>query len=196
MDESPRSSPEFSSADGKGSGFSKSAGKLLQSVLYLCIVAVLIVAAYDGFSLSHEKASTELSLSRLTEVRGLIEPTRRHLAPEYSDASGRLVADPPSDPGSLLDPETIELAHYVDAGSQTQLVDWDGFQNHLAEATGKKVVRREYRNSVDDVAAVKAGTIHVVALHAADTPYIVNNAGFVPVAVLGTEAGALVIVWI
>ena len=28
------------------------------------------------------------------------------------------------------------------------------------------------------------------ALHAADTPYVVNNAGFIPVAVVGTESGA------
>ena len=82
------------------------------------------------------------------------------------------------------------LAHYQDADAETQLVDWDALQARLAEATGKKIVGQEYLNSADDVAALKAGTIHIVALHAADAPYVVNNAGFVPVAVLGSEDGA------
>ena len=93
-------------------------------------------------------------------------------------------------PQELLDPETLVLAHYQDADADTQLVDWEAFQSHLGEVTGKKVVGQEYLNSADDVAAIKAGNIHVVALHAADVPYVVNNAGFIPFAVLGTEAGA------
>jgi phosphonate transport system substrate-binding protein len=40
------------------------------------------------------------------------------------------------------------------------------------------------------VAAVQAAKIHLVALHAADVPYLVNQAGFVPWAVLGSAQGA------
>jgi len=69
-------------------------------------------------------------------------------------------------------------------------VDWNEFQSHLAEVTGKKVNLRNYTNSVEDVAAVKEGKIQVVALHAADTPYLVNNAGFIPVAVLANDGTA------
>ena len=56
--------------------------------------------------------------------------------------------------------------------------------------TGRKVETRVYQNTPDEVAAVKDGKMHVVALHAADTPYLVNNAGFIPVAVVGTDGGA------
>ena len=69
-------------------------------------------------------------------------------------------------------------------------MNWEGFKAHLAAATGKKVSLIEYYNSTDDIAAVQAGKIHVVAMHAADVPYAVNNAGYVPIAVLGTEAQA------
>ena len=100
------------------------------------------------------------------------------------------MADVPSDPATLLDPDTLVLAHYIDADAETQLVDWDALRTVLEQATGKKILLQEYQNSADDVAEVKAGSIHLVALHAADAPYIVNNAGFVPFAVLGTEAGA------
>jgi phosphonate transport system substrate-binding protein len=101
-----------------------------------------------------------------------------------------LLADAPGDPDKLIDPDTLILAHYVDADDDAQLVDWAALQAQLAEATGKNIVGREFWNSADDVAAVKAGKVQLVALHAADTPYLVNNAGFIPVAVLGTEAGA------
>ena len=101
-----------------------------------------------------------------------------------------MLADPPSDPKDLLNPDTLVLAHYVDGDVDKQLVDWDALQAALEQETGKKVVRQQYDNSVDDVAEVKAGKFQLVALHAADAPYIVNNAGFIPIAVLGTEAGA------
>jgi phosphonate transport system substrate-binding protein len=61
----------------------------------------------------------------------------------------------------------------------------------LAQHTGKKVVAHPYTNTAADVADFKDGKTHVVALHAADTPYLVNNAGLTPVAVLGSSSGAI-----
>jgi phosphonate transport system substrate-binding protein len=90
----------------------------------------------------------------------------------------------------LLNPETIVVAHYQDVDKTTQIVDWDAFQAFLSKATGKKVVLAEYQNSADDIAAIKQGKTQVVALHAADAPYIVNNAGFVPVAILADDSTA------
>ena len=61
----------------------------------------------------------------------------------------------------------------------------------MAQVTGKHVETQMYTNAPGDVLAVKDGKIHVIALHAADAPYLVNNAGFIPVAVLGTSTGAI-----
>ena len=127
---------------------------------------------------------------RLVAWHGIVEPVRKRLAPEYADKSGRLVADRPSEPEKLIDPDTLVLAHYQDAEVETQAVDWEQYRSALAEATGKKVERSEYHNSADDVDAIKAGKVHVVALHAADAPYVVNHAGLVPIGVLGNEGGA------
>ena len=118
------------------------------------------------------------SIDHLSELRGLVQPVQKHLAPEYSDKDGRLLADPPSNRKDLLDPDTLVLAHYIDADVDKQLVDWEALQADLAQATGKTVLLQEYLNTADDVAAVKAGAIQIVALHAADAPYVVNNAGF------------------
>src|SRR5262249_18296196 len=74
--------------------------------------------------------------------------------------------------------------------ADVQAVDWEDLQAQLAKATGKQVITQEFRNVADEIAAVKTGKIQIVALHAADTPYLVNNAGYIPIAVLGSEAGA------
>jgi phosphonate transport system substrate-binding protein len=175
------------------SASARSSGKIhliTRVALYVSLAVVLGLVIDRGLRERSEQATLRASNDRLAWVRGLTQPSQKHLAAEYSDKGGRLLADPPADAEKLLDPETLVLGHYVDAGEEAQLVDWPALQAQLAEATGKNVVTQEFWNSADDVAAVKAGKIQLVALHAADTPYLVNNAGFIPVAVLGTEAGA------
>jgi phosphonate transport system substrate-binding protein len=172
------------------SGSGRFVRAILWTVLFLTITTALAMMGYAAFRATQEQTGLKVSADRLKQLRGLIQPARKRLAPEYSDREGRLLADPPNDPEQRFDPDTLVLAHYTDADADTQSVDWDDFQAQLAKATGKKVVSQEYLSSADDVAAVKAGKIQIVALHAADAPYLVNNAGFIPVAVLGTEAGA------
>ncbi len=127
---------------------------------------------------------------RLMAQFGLSVPSRKGLAPGYVDKDGGLLADAPSDAKKLLDPDTLVLASYEGDDDDRERVDWQSFADRLAAATGKQVHLRTYENTADQVAEIKAGKIHIVALHSADTPYVVNNAGFIPVAVLGTEQGA------
>jgi len=151
-----------------------------------CAVGVVCFAEYRA---TQEQEAIAKSRDVLVAKHGLMPTADKRLSPEYFDKNGRLMADPPLDAEKLLDPDTVVLAHYVDTDVDVQPVDWEGFREKLASVTGKKIVLQPYDNSADDVAAVKAGRIHVVALHGADTPYIVNNAGFIPVAVLGTSTG-------
>lgn len=159
-------------------------------IAYVALAGAVAAVVYSEMRSRQDRAAFKSQEERLLAQRGITSSSERQLSPEYTDAKNRLVADPPSDPAALLDPATIVLAHYVDTEADVQPVDWKGFQEHLARATDKEVVVREYWNSPDDVAGLKTGDIHIVALHSADTPYLVNNAGLVPVAVLGTETGA------
>jgi len=156
----------------------------------LSATGALAILSYTTFRTSSDQAALKATEDRLVAWHGLTKQTRKRLSPEYSDKSGRLLADPPSNAAKLVDPDTLVVAHYEDADADAQLVDWDAFQAHLAKAVGKTVVRQPYLNTADEIAAIKAGTVHIVAMHAADAPYVVNHAGFVPVAVLGTEDGA------
>jgi len=163
-------------------------GGLLRAAFYMTLVVAIGTTAYAVIRLVQEKVRIAEAQDHLAASRGLIRPVRKRLAPQFSDKHGRLLADTPTDPKQLLDPDTLVLAHYNDAEEDVQLVDWNALCDQLAQATGKDVVEQEYTNSADDVLAVKAGKYHIVALHAADAPNIVNVAGFIPVAVLGAEA--------
>lgn len=167
-----------------------SGAKAGRAILYLALAAAIVVAGYAMLGAARDRSLARETQDRLVAYHGLRQAAQKRLAPDYFDKDGNLLADPPSDASQILDPDTLVLAQYRDADADTQIVDWEAFSNHLAHATGKKVISQEYLNGADDVAAMKAGAIHVVALHAADAPYVVNNAGFVPFAVLGTDAGA------
>lgn len=190
MSEYSRSMPERSASEISNWGLQSPRRKLLRTLLYCSLGVTICVMAYSALRIRHDRATMKEAQDRLVALRGLVQPTGRHLSNEFIDQDGGLLADPPSDPRKLLDPETLVVAHYAGDADDVAPVDWDGFHTHLSQATGKKVVGQEYTNSAQEVEAVKDGKIHLVALHAADTPYLVNNAGFVPVAVLGTPSGA------
>ncbi len=166
----------------------------MRVILYLVLAAAITAVSYMAFQASQARAQLRKVQDSSVAGIGVVEAGEKHLATQYSDKSGRLLADPPSDASQLINPDTIEIAcidvPVDDPDADASEVDWKEFQAHLAEVTGKKVNLRHYTNSAEDVAAVHDGKVQVVALHAADTPYLVNNAGFVPVAVLANEGTA------
>jgi phosphonate transport system substrate-binding protein len=163
----------------------------IRLAVYLVLAASLGVAAFDAYQAMQARASVTQTQATLVQGMGLVEQAHKHLAAEYTDSTGKLVADAPTDPAKLLDPTEIVLAYTDDADTDNQQVDWKQLADNIAKATGKKVTLQPYQNTVGDVASVKAGKIQIVALRAADTPYIVNNAGFVPIGVLGGKSGAI-----
>ncbi|MGD9646807.1 MAG: PhnD/SsuA/transferrin family substrate-binding protein [Pirellulales bacterium] len=173
-----------------GPGSKSTSGTILLVVLGGGMLVAIVSLAYSSYRFTREKADLQAAQNRLVMQHGLIDPVGRQLAPLYVDQNGDSLADPPSDPRQQLDPDTLVVAYYRDADADTQPVAWEDFQAHLAQATGKQVTCQEYYNTANELDAIKAGAIQVIALHAADTPYLVNNAGFVPVAVVGTQAAA------
>ena len=168
-----------------------SAVVLLRVILYGGLVAALAAVGYNWFiSLSDQEARRK-SDDRLVAFHGLSVATQQKLATGYADSDGNLLADPLSaDSADALDPETLVLAYYYGDDPEDNRIDWEGLQSKVAETTGRQVEAQPYMNSAREVAAIKNGEIHLVVVHAADTPYLVNNAGFVPVGVLGTQAEA------
>jgi phosphonate transport system substrate-binding protein len=158
--------------------------------MLFCLALAVGVGAFSGYK--SFKIGKDLSESKQTMVESLgVRPvTIRHLAPRYSDSIGNLFAEPPADPAKLINPETLVLAYGEDSDLDEQPIRWESFQEYLSKVTGKKVTTQIYNHTADDVKAIADSEIHIVALHAADTPFVVNNAGLVPVAILGNESAA------
>lgn len=189
MNEPPRSTDKVT-LSGANAGVAHPGMAIVRGALYCGVVAATAVVAVMAYRAVGDQQSLKRSQDRLVTYIGLTKSVSKRLAPEYLDADGGMLADPPTAEDKLIDPQELVVAHYDGDEDDTERVNWDALQAQLCQVTGKKVVHRPYLNSADEVAAIKAGEIHVVAAHAADTPYLVNNAGFVPVAVLGSAAGA------
>jgi phosphonate transport system substrate-binding protein len=121
----------------------------------------------------------------------LVDANPKKLAAGFTDTQGTLLADPPTDASKLLDPPTIVIGHLEDKDdSDTPDISWPAFDKHLSEAIGRPVTDTVVENGPSQIGKIKAGQITVMALHAADAPFLVNNCGYHPVAVLGDESGA------
>ena len=115
------------------------------------------------------------------------------LAPEYQDADGDLVADPPADPAKFLKLEEIAFTVVPSEDPEQQKREQEAWQDFLAaleKATGKKVKYLSEVTGTDaQLAAVREGRLHVTAFNTGLVPAAVNTAGFVPLFAPADAAG-------
>jgi phosphonate transport system substrate-binding protein len=173
-------------ANGSSSGF----GTILRVVLFVCLLGVLLYAGTVALHTMQARENQRQTEDSTVQSTGLITPAPKMLASKFTDKQGRLLADPPDSPDQLADPNPIVLAHIGGSDAENPGTDWAEFEAYLARSTGRKVVDRDFDNSADQLAEIGKGNITIVALHAADAPFLVDNYGFQPAAVLGNEGGA------
>lgn len=173
--------------DGSHVGGRGRAGGYVRIVIWLCLAVVV------GFSLDSARQTwvsrSDASGNSASVVRtmGLVQTGSKRLAPQFIDAKGRLLADPPTAPGQFIDPPTLIVAHIDSTDAENPGLSWLDFEKHLSTATGKPVTDMVYRNDDESLKQIKDEKLTLVALHAADTPFLVNNFGFQPTAVLGAD---------
>lgn len=158
-------------------------------VLFLCLAGVVGYVAADAIRTMGVKNALLQNEQSAVVSSGLITPAPKHLASRFTDAHDRLLADPPTAPDQLINPDTLTIAH-LDNSDEIPGPSWADFDQHLQEETGKSVADVPYDGTPEQFARITAGKITLVAVHAADAPFLVNNYGFEPVAVLGNEQGA------
>ncbi len=169
-------------------------GKYSMITRIFLLLCILVAVAYVGNSwLSWRQAGADQASNEQTVIRslGIIEPSAKHLSSQFTDTQGTLLADAPKDPSQLINPDTLVVGHLEDSDNDSPEISWKAFNAHLAKATGKKVVELIYDNGPEQMSRIRAGEVSVVALHAADVPFLVNNYGYHPVAVLGAKDGAI-----
>ncbi len=117
-------------------------------------------------------------------------PQRGALDARYCDRDGDLVADAPQNPREQADPSVLIFAYTPVEDPAVYRRVWDGFLEHLARVTGKRVQFFAVQNNAAQIEAMRAGRLHVAGYNTGATPVAVNCAGFVPVAMMASNAGA------
>lgn len=107
----------------------------------------------------------------------------------YCDANGDLVADAPTDPAELNDPNTLVFAYTPVEDPAVYADIWAPFIAHLEDATGKDVQFFAVQSNSAEVEAMRSGRLHIAGFSTGPTPFAVNLAGAVPFAIMGAEDG-------
>ncbi|MFW8595535.1 phosphate/phosphite/phosphonate ABC transporter substrate-binding protein [Cribrihabitans neustonicus] len=107
----------------------------------------------------------------------------------YCDADGDLVADTPTDPAKLSNPDTLVFAYTPVEDPAVYADIWEPFIAHLEEVTGKDVQFFAVQSNSAEVEAMRSGRLHVAGFSTGPTPFAVNLAGAVPFAIMGAEDG-------
>ncbi|GAB3673212.1 phosphate/phosphite/phosphonate ABC transporter substrate-binding protein [Salinisphaera aquimarina] len=114
---------------------------------------------------------------------------RGDLASIYCDADGDLVADAPSNPGELQDPDTLVFAYTPVEDPAIYADIWEPFIEHLSKVTGKDVRFFAVQSNAAEIEAMRSNRIHIAGFSTGPTPFAVNLAGAVPFAIMGTDEG-------
>lgn len=130
-----------------------------------------------------------LTLAGVTNARAQSCENRGALDSRYCDQNGDLVADTPSDPSELVNPDTLVFAYTPVEDPAIYEDIWQPFIDHLEKVTGKKVRFFAVQSNSAEVEAMRSGRLHIAGFSTGPTPFAVNLAGAVPFALMGAEDG-------
>jgi phosphonate transport system substrate-binding protein len=115
---------------------------------------------------------------------------RGTLDKQYCDYDGDLVADLPLDSKKWVNPGTIIFSYTPVEDPAVYAKVWDGFVQHMAKTTGKKVVFFPVQSYAAQYEAMRSGRLHVAGVNTGGNPVAVSCAGFVPFAMMASENGS------
>ncbi|MCP8688388.1 phosphate/phosphite/phosphonate ABC transporter substrate-binding protein [Marinobacterium sedimentorum] len=105
---------------------------------------------------------------------------------KFCDENKDLVADSPKDASEWRDPSTLVFTYTPVEDPAVYKDAFKEFQQHLSEATGKKVIYYTVHSNAAEVEAIRSGRLHIAGFSTGPTGYAVNLGGYVPIAVKGT----------
>ena len=135
---------------------------------------------------------TPLKFARLAVILALaalptLASAQFKLDPRYTDADGDMVADTPTAAKDWVDPATLVFAYTPVEDPAVYAKVWQGFLDHLAKVTGKKVVFFPVQSNAAQLEAMRAGRLHVTGFNTGGNPLAVACAGFVPFAMMASH---------
>ncbi len=118
------------------------------------------------------------------------ECPRGTLDTRYCDQDGDMVADLPLDEKAWVNPSTIIFSYTPVEDPAIYAKVWDGFIQHMAKLTGKRVVFFPVQSYAAQYEAMRSGRLHIAGVNTGGNPVAVNCAGFVPFAMMAAKDGS------
>jgi len=108
----------------------------------------------------------------------------------YTDADGDMVADIPTDPAQLVDPDQLIFAYTPVEDPAVYAEAWSDFLTHLEQVTGKPVQFFPVQSNAAQIEAMRAGRLHVAGFNIGSNPLAIACAGFRPFTMMAKEDGS------
>jgi phosphonate transport system substrate-binding protein len=105
----------------------------------------------------------------------------------YCDENGDMVADAPTDPKKLKNPNTLVFTYTPVEDPAVYEKIFKPFTDYLSQCTGKRVVFYQVQSNAAEIEAMRSGRLHVGGFSTGPTAFAVNIAGAVPFAIKGYE---------
>ncbi len=107
----------------------------------------------------------------------------------YCDRNLDQLADLPTDPKDWVDPSTIIFTYTPVEDPAVYASIWQGFVDHMAEVTGRKVAFFPVQSNAAQLEAMRSGRLHVAGFNTGSNPIAVSCAGFVPFGMMAYKDG-------
>lgn len=131
--------------------------------------------------------------SLLLSAAALVLATSAHaefaLDARYADTDGDMIADVPTDPAALVDPETLVFAYTPVEDPAVYASAWADFLTHMQIMTGKPVQFVPIDSNAEQIEAMRAGRLHIAGFNTGSNPLAVACAGFRPFAMMAARDG-------
>lgn len=115
---------------------------------------------------------------------------RGTLDKKYCDRDYNQTADLPLDESQWSNPDTIIFSYTPVEDPAVYAKVWDGFVNHMAKVTGKKVVFFPVQSYAAQYEAMRSGRLHIAGVNTGGNPVAVSCAGLVPFAMMAAKDGS------
>ncbi len=152
-------------------------------------VVLAAMALYVALVKAPSDQAARQNQEMVAHMSGLTSAVVNKMDPKFADTDGDLVANGPTDPGDVIDPQTLVFSYVATDEPQIYKAVFKDLTAHLSKELGREVRYELYNSGNEEVAALRKGTLHIAGLNTGNVAKAVSVAGFVPLTMLASESG-------
>ena len=161
-------------------------------VMTLLVLAILVFGGVYFVKSRQWEQATRQNVPTMLVQMGFDSAKPMQLDPQYTDADGDLVADPPKSPSQLVDPDKLVFCFITSETTDSEPSSWNQLVDFVSKRVGKPVEMVTFDSSAEEIQALHDGKVHVARFNTGNVPAAVNAAGFVPFCTLGRDDNSIV----